>query len=83
MFSQLTSDTTTHEHFSIVSMVGDAEMESHSHLKKEENEVMLGNQDLPALVPSWMSVPWIILPGEPNGNVTTASRINNLNFEVV
>ena len=83
MFSQLTSDTTAHEHFSIVSMVGDAEMESHSHLKKEENEVMLGNQDLPALVPSWMSVPWIIFPGEPNGNVTTASRINNLNFEVV
>ena len=46
MFSQLTSDTTAHEHFSIISMVGDAEMESHSYLRKEENEVMLGNQEL-------------------------------------
>ena len=44
MFSQLTSDTTAHEHFSIISMVGNAKMECHSNLRKEENEVMmLGN----------------------------------------
>ena len=30
-----------------------------------------------------MSVLWVVLPGQPDGNVATVTRVHNLNLKIV